>query len=294
MAAAPAVYSPPIEIGPRYNYILEGWLKTERLKFDEAFFTVVFLDEKRTKPIETCTSMRHPDDERLDEGPPGPGFVHADAGPLCDHWFARRTGSRARCGTGAAPRHGPAWSGAVRRIFGWDACRRCCWRSTILTVCIRSARKFASCASFQDLANPIRESSCSLKTPWAISWPKSRSPWSKFRAAALRSKVPWASPGWLRHPGIRRFGRLVSIACARRCLVMAPTTACASNRSRFSRRISRRRTENSVGVCRGEKSRCNCLSWPNCWARWAFAGSRFPVWYAEEDALRADALSSIL
>lgn len=50
-----AIYSLPIEIGPRYNYVLEGMLKTEGLKFDEAFFTVVFLDEKR-QPIETCTS----------------------------------------------------------------------------------------------------------------------------------------------------------------------------------------------------------------------------------------------
>src|SRR5262249_27619464 len=64
-------YSPPIEIGPRFNYILEGNLKTEGLKFDEAFFTVVFLDENK-QVIETCTSTRHqlsPDWTKVRLGP---------------------------------------------------------------------------------------------------------------------------------------------------------------------------------------------------------------------------------
>jgi hypothetical protein len=39
-----AVFSPPIEVGAVYSYVLEGLLRTEILKHDRAFFSLTFLD----------------------------------------------------------------------------------------------------------------------------------------------------------------------------------------------------------------------------------------------------------
>ena len=39
-----AVFSPPIEVGAPYSYVLEGLLRTEQLQQDRAFLSVTFLD----------------------------------------------------------------------------------------------------------------------------------------------------------------------------------------------------------------------------------------------------------
>lgn len=49
--------SPPIKVSHLYSYVLEGLVKTDGLEFDEAFYSVVFLDADR-KPIETFVSTK--------------------------------------------------------------------------------------------------------------------------------------------------------------------------------------------------------------------------------------------
>ena len=45
--AGAVAYSPPIEVGWLYSYVLQGQLKTEGLSSDEAYFSITFLDQKR-------------------------------------------------------------------------------------------------------------------------------------------------------------------------------------------------------------------------------------------------------
>jgi hypothetical protein len=52
---AATVHSPPIEVGALYSYVMEAQLKTDSLKYDHAYCTVTFYDEKR-KPLETFHS----------------------------------------------------------------------------------------------------------------------------------------------------------------------------------------------------------------------------------------------
>ena len=39
-----AVFSPPVEVGSSYSYVLEGSMRTEGLEQDRAFLSVTFLD----------------------------------------------------------------------------------------------------------------------------------------------------------------------------------------------------------------------------------------------------------
>ncbi len=52
---AAAAYSPPIPVGPLFNYVLEGYLRTEGLEHSTAFLSITFLDEQRRR-LETIAS----------------------------------------------------------------------------------------------------------------------------------------------------------------------------------------------------------------------------------------------
>lgn len=76
---AAAVASPPIQISSAHSYVLEGLVKTEGLDHNEAFFSLVFLDEQR-QPIESFDSLRVRTDgawQRLELGPIAP--THPEA-----------------------------------------------------------------------------------------------------------------------------------------------------------------------------------------------------------------------
>jgi hypothetical protein len=55
--AAGAAHTPPIHVDAMYTYILEGYLRTEGLKHDEACLVLTFLDADR-KPVQTVRSDR--------------------------------------------------------------------------------------------------------------------------------------------------------------------------------------------------------------------------------------------
>lgn len=62
---AAAVYSPPIRVHPQFSYVLEGFLKTERLQHDVAYYSVAFMDEHqnrlsshRSPPLRDATQWR--------------------------------------------------------------------------------------------------------------------------------------------------------------------------------------------------------------------------------------------
>ena len=55
---AASIYSPPIEIGSEFSYVLEAQLRTENLKHDRAFVTVTFYNAER-EPLETNYSKRY-------------------------------------------------------------------------------------------------------------------------------------------------------------------------------------------------------------------------------------------
>lgn len=44
---AAAAFSPPVEVDPRHSYVLEGFLKTEGLKYDRAYLSLAILDQER-------------------------------------------------------------------------------------------------------------------------------------------------------------------------------------------------------------------------------------------------------
>lgn len=52
---AAAIYSPAVPVNPQFSYVVEGYLKTEQLVHDVAYFSVRFLDEAR-EPLSTHTS----------------------------------------------------------------------------------------------------------------------------------------------------------------------------------------------------------------------------------------------
>jgi hypothetical protein len=54
---AAVAYSPPVEIDPLFGYVLEGYLKTEGLEYDRAYFSVTLLDEQRQR-LETFCSRK--------------------------------------------------------------------------------------------------------------------------------------------------------------------------------------------------------------------------------------------
>lgn len=54
---AVAVQSPTIEIDPRFNYVVEVFVRTEKLVHDRAFATLTFLDEER-RTLDRYTSQR--------------------------------------------------------------------------------------------------------------------------------------------------------------------------------------------------------------------------------------------
>lgn len=57
---AATAYSPPIQVGPLFSYVMEGYLRTDGLEHSTAFFSLTFLDEQRNR-LETVTSkpFRH-------------------------------------------------------------------------------------------------------------------------------------------------------------------------------------------------------------------------------------------
>lgn len=69
---AAAAFSPPIPIDPRYDYVLEAFIKVEGLKHDDAFLSVRFLDEKEGV-LETIKSAAY---RRTD------GWTALSLGPL--------------------------------------------------------------------------------------------------------------------------------------------------------------------------------------------------------------------
>ncbi len=60
--AAATVYSPLIEIDPDFNYLLEGYLRTEELRHDVAYYSISFLDAQQ-EPLVTHTSQPERDAE---------------------------------------------------------------------------------------------------------------------------------------------------------------------------------------------------------------------------------------
>lgn len=60
--AAAAAYSPLIEIDPDFNYLLEGYLRTEDLRHDVAYYSISFLDAQQ-EPLVTHTSQPERDAE---------------------------------------------------------------------------------------------------------------------------------------------------------------------------------------------------------------------------------------
>ena len=66
-----AAYSPAVEIGPLYSYVLEGFIKTEGLKHDRVFFSLTLLGEKRQR-LKTFRSRKiseQPDWKKVRLGP---------------------------------------------------------------------------------------------------------------------------------------------------------------------------------------------------------------------------------
>jgi len=69
-------YSPPIRIGPLYSYVLEGFLRTEGLRHDQAHFSITLLDKDRHR-LETFQSEKIRDArgwKKLRLGPISPRF----------------------------------------------------------------------------------------------------------------------------------------------------------------------------------------------------------------------------
>ncbi len=54
---AAVAYSPPIQIGSLFSYVVEGYLKTEHLRYDRAYFSITLMDEKRHR-LETFYSQK--------------------------------------------------------------------------------------------------------------------------------------------------------------------------------------------------------------------------------------------
>src|SRR5574340_1038096 len=54
---AAVAYGPPVEAGPLFGYVLEGYVKTEGLQHDQAFLSMTFLDQHKN-PLETHRSRR--------------------------------------------------------------------------------------------------------------------------------------------------------------------------------------------------------------------------------------------
>lgn len=55
---AATVYTPAVPVGPEFSYVLEGWLRTEGLEHDVAYYSLTFFDDDRnplatyqTKPV---------------------------------------------------------------------------------------------------------------------------------------------------------------------------------------------------------------------------------------------------
>ncbi|HUT11335.1 MAG TPA: hypothetical protein VMY42_12620 [Thermoguttaceae bacterium] len=59
---AAAVFSPPVQVGSLFSYVLEGYLKTQGLQYDRAFFSLTLLDDQRVR-LQTFYSekVRHTD-----------------------------------------------------------------------------------------------------------------------------------------------------------------------------------------------------------------------------------------
>lgn len=69
-------YSPPIRVGPLYSYVLEGFVRTEGLRNDQAYFSITMLDKDRHR-LETFDSEKIRDSrgwKKLRLGPISPRF----------------------------------------------------------------------------------------------------------------------------------------------------------------------------------------------------------------------------
>lgn len=78
--AAGAVYSPPIPVRSRFSYVFTGYLRTDGLEHDAAFFTITYFDSK-DNALETFTSERitHANDWlKLQIGPMAPAANSID------------------------------------------------------------------------------------------------------------------------------------------------------------------------------------------------------------------------
>ncbi|MBN2476127.1 MAG: hypothetical protein JXB62_16060 [Pirellulales bacterium] len=54
---AAVAYSPPIQVGPLFSYVLEGYIKTEGLKFDRAYLSLTLLNADRHR-LQTSYSQK--------------------------------------------------------------------------------------------------------------------------------------------------------------------------------------------------------------------------------------------
>lgn len=54
---AATAFSPPTMVGPLFSYVLEGFVKTEGLKYDKAYFSITLLDDQRNR-LETYISEK--------------------------------------------------------------------------------------------------------------------------------------------------------------------------------------------------------------------------------------------
>jgi len=75
-----ALYSPPVKVTPLLSYVLEGYLKTEGLRYDRAYFSITLLDQDRHR-LETFTS---------DKVQTTQGWLRLRLGPFCCHHDAAR------------------------------------------------------------------------------------------------------------------------------------------------------------------------------------------------------------
>ncbi|MHC4180726.1 MAG: hypothetical protein ACYSWU_24770, partial [Planctomycetota bacterium] len=76
---AAVAYSPPVKVDPLFGYVLEGYVKTEDLNHDRAYFSVTLLDTQRNR-LETFYSRkvrRTSGWQKLRLGPISPGSADA-------------------------------------------------------------------------------------------------------------------------------------------------------------------------------------------------------------------------
>jgi len=119
---AAGAYTPPVAIGPSYDYVVEGLVNTEGLQQDRAYLSLTVLDEQR-RPLETFSS------EKIGRGP---GWRPVRLGPISP---GSEQGRRAVIGVHVEPylradlrgvaRFGDLWLGRLPRVSLSSGNRAC-------------------------------------------------------------------------------------------------------------------------------------------------------------------------